>query len=104
MKTVAWCYDAGLPLAALARLGGGVGRALQEEGDVCADNARLQGAEEPLSSRARRFCVETFRALCRGGRAQRAKVRRTNTTRRSSWKKWSSANPNRHLQKPSIDW
>jgi hypothetical protein len=32
MKTVAWCYDAGLPLAALARLGGMVGAALREAG------------------------------------------------------------------------
>jgi len=30
MKTAAWCYDAGLPLAALARLGGEVEKALQE--------------------------------------------------------------------------
>jgi len=31
MKTVAWCYDAGLSLAALARLGGAVERGRREE-------------------------------------------------------------------------
>jgi hypothetical protein len=32
MKTVAWCYDAGLSLAALARLGGAVGASFPRDG------------------------------------------------------------------------
>ena len=40
MKTVAWCYDAGLSLAALARLGGAVEKVPQDE---AADNRASEG-------------------------------------------------------------